>query len=158
MLKKLRFIINHSFIKFAAVGFLGTVCNLFLFFIFVDILNLWANATAVTVFLLVGTQNYILHHIWTFRENTRDGKLSFQGWIKFTLTTLFGLGVNIIVLNMILYFYTPEYKVFAQFCGVAFGTLFNYLGSKHLVFKKQGFKAVESGIKPEIASSLRSSQ
>jgi len=158
MLKKLRFIINHSFIKFAIVGFLGTVTNLILFFIFADILKLRANPTAICVFLFVGTQNYIFHHSWTFRENTRNGKLSFLGWIKFTITTLFGLGVNIIVLNVILYFYNPPYKVIAQFCGVAFGTLLNYLGSKHLVFKKQGFKAVESGIKPEIASSLRSSQ
>jgi len=132
--KILRFIINHSFTKFAAVGLLGTLTNLVLFFIFADVLKFWANTTAITVFLLVGAQNYIFHHSWTFRENTRNGKLSFPGWIKFTITTLFGLGVNIIVLNLILHFYSPPYKVIAQFCGVAFGTLFNYLGSKHLVF------------------------
>jgi putative flippase GtrA len=134
MVEKLKIVFSHSFIKFAAVGFLGTVTNLVLFFIFADIFKFSANITAMTVFLLVGAQNYIFHHSWTFRENTRNGKLSFLGWIKFTITTLLGLGVNIIVLNAILLFYSPPYKVIAQFCGVAFGTLFNYLGSKHLVF------------------------
>jgi putative flippase GtrA len=89
-------------------------------------------------------QNYVLHHQWTFRKRTRNGKLSFYGWLKFTVTTLLGLGINIIVLNMILYFYSPQYKVTAQFCGVAFGTLFNYLGSKHFVFKRHRFKPAES--------------
>jgi putative flippase GtrA len=158
MVKKLKTVISHSFIKFAVVGFIGTASNLSIFFICVDILNLWANTIAVSAFLLVGVQNYVLHHLWTFRKHTRDDKLSFYGWLKFTVTTLFGLGINIIVLNLILYFYSPQYKVMAQFCGVAFGTLFNYLGSKHFVFKNRRLKMTEPALKPEIASSLNSSQ
>jgi putative flippase GtrA len=134
MVKRLRTLTQHSFIKFAVVGFLGTIANLSIFFVCVDILKLAANVIAVSAFLIVGTQNYALHHIWTFRKITGDGKLSFHGWVKFTLTTLLGLGINIIVLNLILYYYCPAYKVIAQFCGVAFGTVFNYLGSKYFVF------------------------
>ena len=137
MVEKLKNFISHSFIKFAVVGFIGTITNLSIFFVCVDILKLWANPVAVSAFLLVGVQNYVMHHKWTFRKRTRDGKLSFYGWLKFTVTTLLGLGINIIVLNMILYYYSPQYKVTAQFCGVAFGTVCNYLGSKHFVFKKK---------------------
>jgi putative flippase GtrA len=139
MIKRLKYILKHSFIKFAVVGFLGMITNLAIFFIFVDILKLWANVIAVTAFLIAGTQNYILHHIWTFRKITCGEKISLYGWIKFNLTTLLGLGINLIVLNLILYFYSLPYKVIAQFCGVAFGTVFNYLGSKHFVFNKNKF-------------------
>ncbi|MBN2021059.1 MAG: GtrA family protein [Sedimentisphaerales bacterium] len=139
MVKKLGSIIKHSFVIFAVVGFLGTITNLSIFFVFVDVLKLWANVMAVSAFLIAGTQNYALHHIWTFREITGDEKLSFHGWFKFNLTTLLGLGINLVVLNIILYFYSPPYKVIAQFCGVAFGTVFNYLGSRYFVFNKSRF-------------------
>lgn len=139
MLKRLPRIFSHSFIIFAIVGFGGMVTNLVVFFIFADILDLWANGVAVAAFLIAGTQNYVLHHRWTFRKITLDEKLSLYGWVKFNLTTLVGLGINLLVLNLILRFYEVPYKVIAQFCGVAFGTVFNYLGSRLFVFNKGSF-------------------
>jgi len=136
MIKKSIYILKHSFFKFALVGFLGTVTNLTIFYIFVDIFSLWANAIAVIAFLVAGAQNYGLHHKWTFRKIMSGEKLSFYGWIKFIITTSVGLGINLIILNLILYFYTVPYKVIAQGCGVAFGMVFNYLGSKRFVFRK----------------------
>jgi putative flippase GtrA len=137
MIKKSIYILRHSFFKFAFVGFLGTITNLSIFYIFVDIFGLWANVFAVIGFLVAGAQNYTLHHKWTFRKIMSGEKLSFKGWIKFNITTLVGLAVNLIVLNLILYFFAVPYKVIAQGCGVAFGTVFNYLGSKRFVFKKK---------------------
>jgi putative flippase GtrA len=67
-------------------------------------------------------------------------KLSFYGWVKFNLTALAGLSINLVVLNLILYFYDVPYKVIAQFCEVAFGTVFNYLGSKFFVINKSNFR------------------
>ena len=137
MNKKSIYILKHSFFKFALVGFLGTVTNLTFFYIFVDIFVVWANAVAVIAFLVAGVQNYILQHKWTFRKIMIGEKLSFYGWIKFNITALVGLAINLIILNLILYFFTVPYKVIAQGCGVIFGTVFNYLGSKHFVFKKR---------------------
>jgi putative flippase GtrA len=139
MLNKLSQLLRHSFIIFAIVGFGGMITNLSIFFVFADIFNLWANGVAVTAFLIAGTQNYILHHKWTFKKITCDEKLSFYGWAKFNLTTLAGLGANLVVLNLILHFYELPYKVIAQLCGVAFGTVFNYLGSRFFVFNKSSF-------------------
>jgi putative flippase GtrA len=90
-------------------------------------------------FLLAGIQNYILHHKWTFNETTCGEKISFYSWIKFNMTTIVGLGVNLIVLNIVLYFFTVPYKVIAQCCGVGSGTVLNYLGSKYFVFNKNKF-------------------
>lgn len=137
MVKKSVYILKHSFFKFALVGFLGTVTNLTIFYIFADIFRVWANAVAVIAFLVAGAQNYTLHHKWTFRKIMLGEGLSFYGYIKFIVTTLFGLAINLIVLNLILHFFNVPYKVIAQGCGVAFGTVFNYLGSKHFVFNKK---------------------
>jgi len=142
-MKKLTYFLEHSFFKFAIVGFLGMISNLAIFFISVDILNLWANVMAVAAFLLAGTQNYILHHTWTFRKITYGKKMSFYNWIKFNLTTLIGLGTNLIILNLILFFYEVPYKTIAQGCGVAAGTVFNYLGSKYFVFNENKFRNKE---------------
>ena len=135
MVKKSIYILKHSFFKFAFVGFLGTITNLSIFYIFVDILGLWANLIAVIAFLVAGAQNYTLHHKWTFRKIMSGERLSFKGWIKFNLTTLVGLTANLIVLNLVLHFFNVPYKVIAQGCGVIFGTVFNYFGSKRFVFK-----------------------
>lgn len=140
MIKKSIYILKHSFFKFALVGFLGTVTNLTVFYIFADIFRIWANAVAVIAFLVAGAQNYVLHHKWTFRKIMQGERLSFYGYIKFIVTTLFGLAINLIVLNLILHFFNVPYKVIAQGCGVIFGTVFNYLGSKRFVFKKNKFR------------------
>jgi putative flippase GtrA len=120
MSNKSIYILKHSFFKFAVVGFLGTVTNLTIFYISVDIFGLWANIFAIVSFLVAGAQNYILHHKWTFGKIMKDEKLSFLGYAKFVITTAFGLAINLIVLNLILYFFDVPYKVIAQGCGVAF--------------------------------------
>lgn len=137
MISKSIYVLKHSFFKFAIVGFLGTLTNLTIFYIFVDIFGLWANLFAVVSFLMAGAQNYVLHHKWTFGRIMKDKKLSFLGYVKFIITTALGLAINLIVLNLILYFFDVPYKVVAQGCGVAFGTVFNYLGSKRFVFTKK---------------------
>jgi putative flippase GtrA len=137
MFNKSIYILKHSFFKFAIVGFLGTITNLTIFYIFVDIFGLWANVFAVVSFLVAGVQNYVLHHKWTFGKIMKYEKLSFFGYVKFIITTALGLAINLIVLNLILYFFDVPYKVIAQGCGVAFGTVFNYLASKRFVFRKK---------------------
>ena len=134
MINKIKDTFKHSFFRFAVVGGLGTITNLTIFYIFVDVLGLWANVISVTAFIIAGTQNYILHHIWTFNKITCGKKFSFYDWLKFNLATLVGLVITLLVLNIILFFYTVPLKVIAQGCGVICGTVFNYIGSKYFVF------------------------
>jgi putative flippase GtrA len=174
IIDKLKSLLTIPFIRFAIVGFGGMVTNLLIFYILVDVLALWvnvipfidflnlktgtnldplkfwANAVAVFTFLLVGTQNYVLHHLWTFRETTAGKKLSVSAWLKFNLTASIGLGISLIVMNLVLYFFVIPFKVIAQGCGVFAGTAMNYLGSKYLVFNKKKIKNKDK--KPESAS------
>ena len=48
--------------KFLAVGLLGTITNLTLFYIFVDIMMFPALQISIITFLIASLQNYILNH------------------------------------------------------------------------------------------------
>jgi putative flippase GtrA len=73
------------------------------------------------------------HHKWSFAENTRGIKK----WLLFLVSALFGLGVNIIVMNMILQTIVLPYKVIAQACGILAGMVINFLAAKFIVFRSK---------------------
>ena len=118
MLKKL--------LKFAVTGGLGTVTNLVLFFIFADKIGINPTFVSVFCFLIAGTQNYTLNHLWTFRAQEA----------KFLLASLVGLFVNLAVLNILLRVCDWPYKVIPQAVGILCGMVFNFIASNFFVFKK----------------------
>ena len=62
----------YQFIKFAAVGALGTVINLGLVYLFYDVIG-WNEYLAITIGFVVSVfSNFILNDIWTF--NPKFGK------------------------------------------------------------------------------------
>jgi dolichol-phosphate mannosyltransferase len=123
--------------KFALVGALGTITNLAIFFLLVDKLKFDKTIISILVFIIAGAQNYILNHIWTFRQNTRGEKISLKGLLKFLGTALIGLAVNLLVLNLTVKFINLPYVAIAQGIGILAGMIFNYIGSKYFVFKKK---------------------
>jgi dolichol-phosphate mannosyltransferase len=122
-------------IKFAITGGLGTITNLALFFLCADLAKLPAVPVSIGCFLAAGTQNYCLHHKWSFAGNTRGTALSIKKWLQFLCSALFGLGVNIIVMNAILQSIAPPYKVIAQACGILAGMTINFIAAKIVVFR-----------------------
>ena len=139
-MKLLKSIYKKKIFKFAVVGALGTITNLAIFFLLVDILKFRPNVINIIVFFIAGTQNYILNHAWTFSQQTAGNKISFIGWIKFTATSAAGFAVNLIVLNLVLIFFNPPLKVIAQGIGILCGMILNFFGSKHFVFRKKAAK------------------
>lgn len=69
-----------------------------------------------------------------FNNNIR--KVTFKSYFKFVAVSLVGFGINLIVLNLILYFFKFPLKVIAQGIGILAGLIFNYFGASKLVFKK----------------------
>ena len=123
--------------KFAVTGGLGTVTNLLLFFIFADKVGLNPTAVSIGCFLIAGTQNYIINHIWTFKAENSDRPLSIQLWAKFLAASLLGLAINILVLNILLKVYEWTLKVIPQGAGILAGMGCNFLCSSKFVFKRQ---------------------
>ena len=133
--KKIAELHNNSFLRFLMVGALGTVVNVLIFFICADILHFNASFSAVIAFVIAVTQNYVLNHAWSFK-NIVNFRINRKSYVKYVFVNIFGLIVNLIVLNLILIEFNPTIKTIAQLAGVLSGTFFNFILSRLYVFKK----------------------
>ncbi|OHD14276.1 MAG: hypothetical protein A2086_09590 [Spirochaetes bacterium GWD1_27_9] len=122
-------------VKFGIVGVLGSITNLTIFFIFVEKLKFDKNIISIICFLVAVTQNYILNHIWTFKDKVVSKKLSLKYYIKFVASSLVGLAVNLVILNIVTIFI--PYQTVGQALGILGGMLFNFISSKFFVFRKK---------------------
>ncbi|GHV82371.1 hypothetical protein AGMMS49991_09290 [Spirochaetia bacterium] len=125
-----------QFFKFAVTGGLGTITNLLIFFLCVDTSGLPEIPVSIVCFLIAATQNYIINHIWSFRQNMITDPLSLKKWFSFIGASLLGLAVNIVVMKLMLIHWTLPYKFIAQGCGIAAGMAVNFTASKFVVFRK----------------------
>ena len=121
--------------KFLAVGLLGTISNLTLFYIFVDRLMFPALQISMITFLIASLQNYILNHFWTFTKTMDAEPPKILNYFRFLFVAMIGLFVNLLILWWFIETFDPKIKVIAQAFGIAGGTMFNFLGSKYWVFK-----------------------
>ena len=121
--------------KFLAVGLLGTISNLTLFYIFVDRLMFPALQISIITFLIASLQNYILNHFWTFTKKMDAEPPKILNYFRFLFVAMIGLFVNLLILWWFIETFDPKIKVIAQAFGIAGGTMFNFLGSKYWVFK-----------------------
>jgi len=124
-----------QFTKFGITGGLGTVTNLFIFFIMVDKFGLPEIPVSIVCFLVAGTQNYIINHKWSFANNTGMSRPSIKKWTLFLCASIVGLLVNIIVMKLIIMNIILPYKFIAQACGILSGMVINFIFSKFLVFR-----------------------
>jgi putative flippase GtrA len=120
--------------KFLVVGLLGTVTNLAVFFVIVDLRKWNPTFGAIVAFAVSVAQNYVLNHTWTFAHRVRGAPVSLRGYMRFLLVALTALGLNLIVLWSVLAVFDPPWKVVAQAAGIMAGTAVNYVGSKFWVF------------------------
>lgn len=126
-----------KFIKFGIVGGLGTVTNLLIFYLLADILDFNPTVVSVLCFMIAGTQNYFLNHLWTFKIENISVSPSFVLWVKFMLASVCGLIVNILIMNLCLYIRDWSLKVIPQGIGILAGMVFNFLITNFIVFRKR---------------------
>ena len=127
---------ENCLMRFLIVGALGTVVNLAIFFLFADILNVDTNISSIIAFLIVVTQNYVLNHVWSFKKLV-NFQINGKSYMHYVFLNIFGLGINLVVLNIILFTFNPEIKTIAQLSGVLSGTFFNFILSRSYVFQKK---------------------
>jgi putative flippase GtrA len=125
---------SFQLFKFLTVGGFGTLTNLSIFFIFVDLLDFHHIPIAIVAFAASVIQNYALNHIWTFSDTMFGKNMTLPVFIRFVFISLIGLLVNLVVLVIIVNVFQPQWKVLAQGFGIACGTAVNYLGAKYWVF------------------------
>jgi putative flippase GtrA len=125
-----------QFFKFAATGGLGTITNLLIFFLCADLFRLSEIPVSVFCFLVAASQNYIINHKWSFKQNTANETLSLKRWLQFIAGSLLGLAANIAIMEIILSTLVLPFKFIAQACGIAAGMMINFYFSKFIIFRK----------------------
>ena len=129
-------------IKFSITGGLGTVTNLALFFLMVDILHLNPTFVSCFAFFIACTQNYILNHLWTFKEENTCS-LNFYLWLKFLCGSLLGFIINLIILNVLLFLhFNWAFYVIPQGIGIAAGMCMNFIISNFFIFRHKSMEDV----------------
>lgn len=123
-------------IRFAIVGGLGTLTNLVLFYVLVDLGSLAPLLGTVVCFAVAVSQNYVLNELWTF-ATAGDGRLAGRRYAKFVVASLVGLGVNLVVLAALIATVQFPLLVIPQAVGIAAGMTVNFLASRSLVFHRR---------------------
>ncbi|MAJ43562.1 MAG: hypothetical protein CMF96_02300 [Candidatus Marinimicrobia bacterium] len=124
---------QSNFIKFAFVGSCGLITNLFIFYVSINFLKFNLNISSVLAFIFANFQNYIFNSKWTFVKSNK--KIRSKTYIKFLISSLIGIGSNLIVLNTVVFMFGENAKFFGQIFGILSGSIFNYLFSKYFVFE-----------------------
>ena len=74
---------KFRWLRFGIVGAVGAVVHLAVLYGLTDLMGLWYIASGVIAVLVAATNNYILNHIWTFKERKIDSHS--VGWLKYLL-------------------------------------------------------------------------
>ena len=77
------YLYKFRWLRFGIVGAVGAVVHLAVLYGLSNLMGLWYIASGVIAVLAAATTNYILNHIWTFKERKIDN-LS-VGWLKYLL-------------------------------------------------------------------------
>ena len=126
-----------QFVKFFITGGLGTLTNLLIFFLCVDLFGFNPIIISIICYFAAGTQNYIINQKWSFKQNLSNESLSIKRWFFFLCGSLIGYIVNISVMTLMVTYLTLPVKTIAQACGIAVGMFINFLVSKFFIFKKK---------------------
>jgi putative flippase GtrA len=122
-------------IRFGIVGGLGTVTNLALFYVLVDLGETGPLVGAVACFAVAVSQNYVLNELWTF-ATAGDGALAWSRYAKFVLASGVGLAVNAAVLAGLIAAFAFPLLVIPQAVGILAGTAVNFLAARYVVFRR----------------------
>ena len=123
----------NQFIKFALVGVVNTLVNLAVLYILTDIFGIYYLVSAVFAFLIAVTNSFLLNKMWTFKES-----ISYRAsskYIKFVLISVIALIINLIILYVLVEYYSIWY-IYAQIVGVVSNLIINFFGNKLWTFKK----------------------
>ena len=125
----------RQLVRFGLVGGLGTVTNLALFYVLVDLGTVPPLLGTLLCFAVAVSQNYVLNELWTF-ATAAGGELSLGRFWKFVAASLVGLAINAAVLAALLAVYPFPLAVVPQAIGISAGMAFNFLASRRVVFRR----------------------
>ena len=128
-------ITDHTFIRFAIIGVVSNIINFTLYSLtYLMFINIIISSLIGYFFGIL--TSYYFGRLWVFKV---DNKFTLNEIVRFvSVYVIGGLGMTIII------YYLDHYLNFDYKLSWVVGALFaitnNYLGSKHLVFRKKIYK------------------
>jgi len=118
------------FLKFAIVGFSGVFVDMAIFYLLSDTSTLGWGLTRSKVLAaeVAVVNNFLWNDAWTFRDLSKQQsgiRKLIKRFIKFNLICLVGIGLNLIILNL-LYNYFGINKYVANLIAIAIVTVWNF--------------------------------
>ena len=126
-----------QFTRFGVVGSSGVVINFTVYYCLVEFLDLSLNISTIAAFGVAVVNNYVLNHFWTFALENEGNALNIRQLFYYVVGNLQGLVINLITLNLVVYYFGIESHLEGQALGVIFGMLSNFLFAKKIVFSEK---------------------
>jgi putative flippase GtrA len=125
-----------SFWRFGLVGIGGLFVDTAVLYALIGGAGLGAVSAKVFSFLAAATFTWWMNRRYTFGHS---GKALLHEWASFLITNAFGGVINFSLYTvLVMQFPGPVWMpALATAAGSIGGMLFNYLGSRHIVFKKR---------------------
>jgi dolichol-phosphate mannosyltransferase len=118
------------FLKFGLVGFSGVFVDMAIFYLLSDASTLgWGVTRSKVIAAEVAVlNNFFWNDLWTFRDIAQQQfgwKKLFKRFVKFNLICLVGIGINLIILNLLFNFFGVD-KYIANLIAIAIVTIWNF--------------------------------
>lgn len=122
---------SPKLIRFGLVGAIGAIINFVVYYILVSFVHFSVNAGAIMAFFFAVTHNYVLNHVWTFDEENQQKPINTQQYIYYFAGNIFGLLINLLVLNLVVSTMGKQMYLLGQLFGIACGMLSNFFLQKN---------------------------
>lgn len=129
------------FIKYSAVGIIGTALDVGALYVFVDLLDIPVLVAAAMSFVLAVVNNFILNKFWTFRNDSRNFRKQF---IKFFLVSVVGLVLTEICMALFVYLLGIWY-IAAKLMTSVIVLTWNFLANKNWTFAERVRPSAQDG-------------
>lgn len=122
-----------EFFKFAVVGLIGTLVNVFILYLLTNYLGFYYLVSAVFSFFVAMSHNYLFNKLWTFKEKINHHFT--KKYMKFFCVSLIALIVNLFFLYVFTEFFSIYYLI-SQVLAIGITLIINYAGNKIWTFQK----------------------
>jgi dolichol-phosphate mannosyltransferase len=118
------------FLKFGLVGFSGVFVDMAIFYLLSDASTLgWGLTRSKVIAAEVAVlNNFLWNDLWTFRDLSSlqfGWKKRIKRFVKFNLICLFGIGLNLIILNLLVNYFGVN-RYIANLIAIAIVTIWNF--------------------------------
>ncbi len=118
------------FLKFGLVGFSGVFVDMAIFYLLSDASTLGWGLTRSKVLAaeVAVLNNFLWNDLWTFRDLSSlqfGWKKRIKRFVKFNLICLFGIGLNLIILNLLVNYFGVN-RYIANLIAIAIVTIWNF--------------------------------